>query len=91
VKLNTESKHIQAKDVGLLAHWYYLLTNMVKKDTPPRLVYNPKWVELHLVRVRAGSSQVGPEPLRFLVQILQPATKPDQVTVFTVKSAARPR
>jgi hypothetical protein len=35
-----ESKRIQAEDAGLLAHWYNLLANVVKKDTPARLVYN---------------------------------------------------
>jgi transposase-like protein len=35
-----ESKRIQAEDAGLLAHWYNQLANVVKKDTPARLVYN---------------------------------------------------
>jgi hypothetical protein len=35
-----ESKRIQAEDAGLLGHWYNLLANVIKKDTPARLVYN---------------------------------------------------
>jgi hypothetical protein len=35
-----ESRRIQAEDAGLLGHWYSLLANVVKKDTPARLVYN---------------------------------------------------
>jgi hypothetical protein len=35
-----ESKRIQTEDAGLLGNWYNQLANVVKKDTPARLVYN---------------------------------------------------
>jgi hypothetical protein len=35
-----ESKRIQAEDAGLLEYWYTQLGNLIKKDTPARLVYN---------------------------------------------------
>jgi hypothetical protein len=38
-------------------------------------------VELHLVRVQASSTLVGPEPLRFRVQILELETKSNPIRV----------
>jgi hypothetical protein len=35
-----ELRRIQAEDAGLSGHWYNLLANVVKRDTPARLVYN---------------------------------------------------
>jgi hypothetical protein len=35
-----ELKCIWAEDAGLLGNWYNQLANVVKKDTPARLVYN---------------------------------------------------
>ena len=62
-----ESKRIQAEDIGLLAHWYDLLKNVLK-GVPQRLVYNfdecgfrPGEGKSQRVVGRKGTKRSGPD------------------------------